>query len=92
MPAMMFLAASMQVSRRESTAVLPIWGVTTRLSRVSRGSSGLMGSGSVTSIPAAVIQPSLSAVYSARESTTPPRATLIRMAVGFICRSSRSPM
>ena len=43
MPAMMFLAASMQVSRRESTAVLPIWGVTTRLFRVSRGSSGADG-------------------------------------------------
>ena len=48
-PATRLRAASFMVLRRVGRAALPMWGVMTRLSRVSSGSSGEMGSGEVTS-------------------------------------------
>ena len=57
-PARRLRAANMHIARREPWAALPTWGVMTTLSRLSSGSSGAMGSGSVTSRPAPAMRPS----------------------------------
>ena len=54
--------------------------------------SGGSGSRSNTSRPAPAIQPSFSACTSASSSTTAPREMLMSTAVGFMARSSVSPM
>ena len=50
--------------------------------------AGGMGSGSVTSRPAAAITPSTNASASASESTRAPREAFTRVAVGFIFASA----
>ena len=62
-----------------------------KLSSFNRGLSAGIGSGSVTSKAAAAMYPLVKAVYSALGSTTPPRAVLMRQAVGFIFFSCLSP-
>ena len=62
------------------------------LSKASNGSSGGMGSISVTSIAAAKIWCDLSASDRATWSTTGPREVLTKIAVGFIAANSATPI
>ena len=74
----MFLAAISPISRKVAALALDICGVMTTLGTESRGSSGGVGSGSVTSRAAPAIKPSRSASYSALGLTVRPLEALIR--------------
>src|SRR3989344_5519490 len=77
--------------RRVVSEELAMWGV--RNTFVSFRKSGCSaGSFSNTSRPAAAMVPRFSASMSAASSTTPPRAALIRIAVGFIFANSGAPI
>ena len=69
---------------RVATDAEAMCGTTNAFSSVSSGSSTGIGSGSVTSRPAAMIQPSDRARYRAFWSTTGPRDVLMSTAEGFI--------
>ena len=71
---------------RVRTVALPMWGTIRQLGAVASGWSAGMGSGSVTSNPAAAMVPSAKASAKAAASTTGPREALTRVAVGFIRR------
>src|SRR6266542_979028 len=76
--------------------VPPLWpavcGVATTLGSRSSGESNASGSLEKTSSPAPARRPSSSAATRAGSSTSGPRATLIRNALGFSKRSRRSSM
>ena len=68
-PAMRLSTAISAILLRVATLALAICGTTRQLSRLSSGSSCAIGSGSVTSRPAARISPARKAAYSAAGST-----------------------
>src|SRR6186997_961920 len=91
-PASRLAAAIAAIRPRVASVADAMCGRTMQLASPRSGSSPGIGSGSVTSKPAAAITPSRNAAASAPWSTTGPRDVLTSTAVGFIRASAAASM